>query len=72
VSTTITLAGAKSVTFSITITGTGVMTNITGTVPLDNNTTIAAPGAVTPTATMSLLVPSGKMSMMGLKKVSIL
>ena len=45
-STAITFVGATS--FTVTITTSGTMTKIEGTIPLDDNTTVTAPGAVTP------------------------
>jgi hypothetical protein len=45
-STAISFEGATS--FTVTITSSGRMTEIKGTIPLDDNTTVTAPGAVTP------------------------
>jgi len=44
--TELVFAGATS--FTVTITSSGTMTKIEGTITLDDNTTVAAPGAVTP------------------------
>jgi len=47
-STAITFEGATSATFTVTTTSAGKMTKIEGTITLDDNTTVTAPGAVTP------------------------
>jgi hypothetical protein len=47
-STVITLESAKGGTFTVTITTSGTMTKIEGTITLDDGTTAGAPGALTP------------------------
>jgi len=47
-STTITFVGAASVTFTVTVDSSGTITKIEGTIPFDDNTTVSAPGVLTP------------------------